>query len=199
MPLSHRRIANKDDAQLVAALLQGDEAAVRYVFYDRYDLLLRHNAVKACRGCCIDFEDLRHELYLYLSIGNWARLRRYDSRQPFESWLSVVSYRCFRDYARRSCNLLLEPLPDGPDDGVSAQDYSSLPESVTIAGIDIRLAINAVDNDRDRHILSSLLIDDLPPAIVAASLGISIDNLYNAKRRALARLIRQSLNEYQSL
>ena len=69
-------------------------------------------------------------------------------------------------------------------------------ESETIAGIDLRDALDGMDSQRDSNILRSLLIDDEEPVAVAARHGITVENLYNIKRRALARLIRGSLKDY---
>ena len=177
---------------MVAALMSGDEGAVRYVFYDHYDQLLRLNARKACHGRIVDYDDLRQELFLYLCADNWRRLHRYDATMPFACWFSVVSYRFFKDYAGTApVALALAEKEQGEAVGVVADQ-----ESETIAGIDLRDALDGLDSQRDSNILRSLLIDDEEPVAVAARHGITVENLYNIKRRALARLIRGSLKDY---
>lgn len=182
-----------NDAQMIAALLSNDEEAVRYVFYDHYDLLLRRNAHKVCSRH-IDFNDLRQELYLYLYADNWRRMRRYDPRLPFENWLSVVSYRFFKDYAKSHYPTMTTTDAVQQETSALSSDY----EPSTIAGIDLRNALLHIASSRDREILQALLINDEDPSAVAARHNITVDNLYNIKRRALARLIRQSLCDYSA-
>ena len=87
------------DQQFVTDLLANNEKALECLLYDRFRRLLRFNAMKAAPNVPVD--DLVQELYLYLSADDWARLRRYDSSLPFDRWLSVVSYRFFKDYSLR--------------------------------------------------------------------------------------------------
>lgn len=190
MTLFRRKTTYESDAQMVAALMRDDEAAVCYVFYDHYDLLLRHNARKACQGRTVDYDDLRQELYLYLCADNWRRLRRYDPQMPFECWFSVVSYRFFKDYTKGM--VVSDEMPQNDEvPSIADQEFS------TIAGIDLRDALARVESLRDRDILRALLIDDEDPAAVAVRHDITVDNLYNVKRRAIARLIQQTLGEYK--
>ena len=56
----------KDDAQLVADLLAGNEGALHYVFYDHFNPLLKMNAYKAAGTKQVEYDDLVQELYLYL-------------------------------------------------------------------------------------------------------------------------------------
>ncbi|MBQ2539666.1 MAG: sigma-70 family RNA polymerase sigma factor [Bacteroidales bacterium] len=85
------------DQQFVADLLADDEKALECLLYDRFRRLLRFNAMKAAPNVPLD--DLVQEFYLYLQADGWARLRRYDPSLPFDRWLSVVSYRFFKDFS----------------------------------------------------------------------------------------------------
>ena len=87
------------DKQFVADLLAGNGKALECLLYDRYRRLLRFNALKAAPNVPVD--DLIQELYLYLSSNDWERLKKYDSSLPFDRWLSVVSYRFFKDFSLR--------------------------------------------------------------------------------------------------
>ncbi len=48
----------KDDAQLVAELLAGNEGALHYVFYDHFNPLLKMNAYKAAGTKQVEYDDL---------------------------------------------------------------------------------------------------------------------------------------------
>ena len=134
------------------------------------------------------------EFYLHLSADGWARLRRYDPAQPFATWLSVVSYRFFRDYSRRVIDSARQiPISDIEDrrllDAGTAQ--------MSAVMMDIRNGLARLEPPRDREALTALLLRDEEPQRIADRLGVTVDNLYNIKRRALARLIAQHLNEYR--
>ena len=62
--------------------------------------------------------------------------------------------------------------------------------------MDIKRALCNLTPPRDREIITALLIDDEPPNEVAHRYGITVDNLYNIKRRALSRLITKHLSDY---
>ena len=158
--------------------------------------MLVYNALKATKkhlspGPLSDPADLIHEFYIYLQNNHWAKLRNYDPSLPFEKWLSVVSYRFFKDHtlsmldAQRQTSV--SRLPDSEVERIYSQGETNLSSLM----MDLRNALHRLESNRDRNILHSLLVDDEEPAAVAARFGISIDNLYNIKRRALAKLIRE--------
>ena len=192
-----------DDRQLVADLLADDGRAVAYLLYDGFESLLRSNAEKASgllsadlrRGLSAEtVDDFLHEFYLYPRTDGWARLRRYDTALPFASWLSVVSYRFFKNHAQSLRDSLRQrPLADR-DDLRLVQEGGQRAAAIMI---DIRQALADLPSGRDREVLEALLLRDEEPAAVAAHLGIGVDNLYNIKRRALARLVAKHLQGYK--
>ena len=62
--------------------------------------------------------------------------------------------------------------------------------------MDIKHGIDHLEPPRDRQIIEALIIRDEEPSKVANHFGVTVDNLYNIKRRALAKLIKKHLNEY---
>lgn len=184
----------KNDAQLVAELLAGNEGAIRYVFYDHFKSLLRTNAIKAAGSKIVAYDDLVQELYLYLSSNNWEKLRRYNPERPFINWFSVVSYRFFKDFSRSmidSANQI--PISDMNDHQTA---FISSGETGTIM-MDIKHALSRLKPPRDKEILEALLLRDEEPEKVAERHNVTVDNLYNIKRRAIAKLIKQHLIDYK--
>ena len=172
------------DADMVAKLMSGHNGALRYVFYDQYDSLLRYNAAKAAGSKGVEVDDLIQELYLYLSADNWARLRRYDPKQPFAAWFSVVSYRFFKDFSRSMIDMSSQvPIS-------TIEDRSPLlagGTSISTMVMDIKNILKNFRPPRDRDILEAVLLRDEDPADIARRHNITVDNLYNIKRRALER------------
>ena len=175
---------------MVASLLMGDEAAGRYVFDEQFVPLLRHNARQAAPAVCYD--DLVQELYLYISSDNWSRLRSYDSAQPFVNWFSVVSYRFFKDFSRR----MIDSASQIPISNIKAFETKTAVNRKDEIMLDIKCALGNLTPPRDREIITALIIDDEPPNEVALRYGITVENLYNIKRRALSRLITKHLCDY---
>lgn len=180
---------------MVAQLIRNDEAAIRYVFYDHYSLLLSRNAAKATQGKPILLSDLIQELYLYISKDNWAKLRKYDPSMPFVNWFSVVSYRFFKDFSRSMIDSsVMMPISNMNDHSVAMAGTGKISSIM----MDIRRALSRLRPPRDKEILEALLIRDEEPERVAQKFSVTVENLYNIKRRALAKLIKNHLKEYQS-
>jgi RNA polymerase sigma factor (sigma-70 family) len=179
-----------DDRQLVADLLAGDEKALECMLYDRYRGLLRFNAMKAAPNVAVD--DLVQEFYLYLSADDWAKLKKYDSALPFERWLSVVSYRFFKDFSNKMIDSRRQiPITNIDDQEVLAGGTTQMSQIM----MDIQKGFDELEPPRDREILTALILHDEDPQEVAKRFGITVDNLYNIKRRALAKLIKKHLGE----
>ena len=184
----------KDDAQLVAELLAGNEGALHYVFYDHFKPLLKMNAYKAASTKLVTYDDLVQELYLYLSSNNWEKLRKYNPERPFVNWFSVVSYRFFKDFSRS----MIDSSDQIPISNMNDHQTAFMSNG-TIGTImmDIKQAISKLKPPRDSQILEALLLRDEEPEIVAKRHNVTVDNLYNIKRRAIAQLIKQHLQDYK--
>ncbi len=179
------------DQQFVADLIANDGKALECLLYDRYRRLLRFNALKAAPNVPVD--DLVQELYLYLSADGWARLKKYDPELPFDRWLSVVSYRFFKDFSLRMIDSRRQiPITNIEDQQLLNAGTSQMNHIM----MDIMDGLKMLEPERDREILTALIIDDEEPQDVAKRYGVTVDNLYNIKRRALAKLIQKHLKDY---
>jgi RNA polymerase sigma factor (sigma-70 family) len=181
------------DRQFVADLLANDGKALECLLYDRYRSLLRFNAMKAAPNVPVD--DLVQELYLYLSVDNWARLKKYDPELPFERWFSVVSYRFFKDFSLRMIDSRRQiPITKIEDQRLLNAGTTQMNQMM----MDIKKGFDELEPPRDREILTALILHDEEPQEVANRFNVTVDNLYNIKRRALAKLIKKHLNDYAS-
>ncbi|MBP5557196.1 MAG: sigma-70 family RNA polymerase sigma factor [Bacteroidales bacterium] len=181
------------DADIQEGLLGNEAQMIRYVFYEHFHTMLRFNAQKAAGNKSVGLDDLIQELYLYMSRNNWEKLRKYSTEYPFASWFSVVSYRFFKDYTHSmidsSRNL---PIAEMSDHNISIAGTSRIETMM----IDIKAAISKLTPPRDKEVVEAFLINEEEPAEIAQRLNVSVDNLYNIKRRALAKLIKDHLQEY---
>ena len=62
--------------------------------------------------------------------------------------------------------------------------------------MDIQQGLAKLEPLRDREILTALILRDEEPQTVADRFHVTVDNLYNIKRRALAQLIQKHLKDY---
>lgn len=188
-----RKYKYSTDAKLVADLMAGDSYATEYLLYDHFRPLLRFNALKVSSGKNTTVDDLIQEFYLYLQKDNWDKLRRYDPNLPFDKWLSVVSYRFFKDF----CHSMIDSSSEIPIANIyDAQLLHVGNQRMETAMMDIQQGIDHLEPPRDRQIIEALVLRDEDPASVASRFGVTVDNLYNIKRRALARLIKNYLADY---
>jgi RNA polymerase sigma factor (sigma-70 family) len=167
----------------------------------------------------VPVDDLVQELYLYLSVDNWARLKKYDPELPFERWFSVVSYRFFKDFSLRMIDsrrqipiTKIERSMKLSGEGVYSfsrskrtsdeiEDQRLLNAGTTQMNqmmMDIKKGFDELEPPRDREILTALILHDEEPQVVANRFNVTVDNLYNIKRRALAKLIQKHLKDYAS-
>lgn len=181
------------DKQFVTDLLAGNGKALECLLYDRYRPLLRFNALKAAPNVPVD--DLVQELYIYLSADNWARLKKYDPELPFDRWFSVVSYRFFKDFSLRMIDSRHQiPITNIDDQQLLNAGTSKMNHIM----MDIKKGFDELEPPRDREILTALILRDEEPQVVADRFNVTVDNLYNIKRRALAKLIQKHLKDYAS-
>jgi RNA polymerase sigma factor (sigma-70 family) len=175
----------------VADLLANDGKALECLLYVRYRPLLRFNALKAAPNVPVD--DLVQELYIYLSADNWARLKKYDPELPFDRWLSVVSYRFFKDFSLRMIDSRHQiPITNIEDQQLLNAGTTHMNQIM----MDIKKGFDELEPPRDREILTALILHDEEPQVVANRFNVTVDNLYNIKRRALAKLIQKHLKDY---
>lgn len=179
--------------QLLNGLLANDERMIQYVFYEHFESMLRYNALKASGNKDVDFSDLVQELYLYVSRNDWEKLKKYDPSLPFANWFSVVSYRFFKDFTFSMIESTKNvPIEDMDDRNAFLQGNNVFSTIV----MDIKNAIRKSKPPRDRQILEALVLNEEEPAEVAERFNVTVDNLYNIKRRALAKLIKNHLQDY---
>lgn len=174
-----------DDAQLVSSVIAGNESAIAYMFFDHYRPLLYSNYQKVAWNKPIEFEDLLQELFLFVHENDWERLRRYDASYPFASWFSVVSFRFFRNFSRPMIDSSSVLAIDNMNGSKTAFAGVSMTETIMM---DLKRVLHKFRPPRDKEILEALLLRDEDPEDVAKKHNVTIDNLYNIKRRALARL-----------
>jgi RNA polymerase sigma-70 factor (ECF subfamily) len=205
--------AGRSDEELVAALVEGDDAALGEL-YDRHAANLFRVALLRLgdRGLA---EEVLQDSYLAL----WNRAELYDRSQgSVIAWLSTIARNRaidrLRSQARRPMPLPLGALAaDAPDDAADDTREAILAGSLPVAGVtaaadpehevglaelreEVERALAALP-EQERQAISLAYYEQLSQSEIAARLGWPLGTVKTRTRRALARL-RESLGEAQA-
>lgn len=175
------------DIETAQRLINGDQEATRLFLFDecRGMLSLVMNKVF---NYPVEYDELINALYIHLMENNAHRLRQFAGRSSIYLWLRTTATRFFIHYREQviddtTKDYLLEGTPDEPIDEVDENED----EDIHV----IRDAFDRMPNRRYAYVLQRLVIDEAPPLNVAAEMGITVDNLYNIKKRAIAQLTQE--------
>lgn len=178
------------DQQIIEALIARDDAVTRQFFF------------KSCRPMClsvinhvfsykVDYDEFVNEFYIYLMENDARRLRMFEGRSSIYQWLKVTAIRYF--IAKRDKVIDIEP--EKPLLDIDSCDETFDSERDIDAQIDVAYLFGLMANKRYVYVVKRLILDEAEPQIVAQELQVSVDNLYNIKKRAIASMTQIALNE----
>lgn len=173
------------------ALLARDEQLTRQFFFENCRPLFT-SIIKYVFSYEVDYDEFVNEFYLHLMENDAYRLKQFRGKSTIYQWLKVVAIRYF--IAKRDGMIDMEskePLLERKDNSETVDN-----ESKVTARIDIDNLLGLMDNRRYEYVLRRLLLDDAEPKVVADELLVSVDNLYNIKKRAFASLTQIALKEF---
>lgn len=176
-------------ATLLARIASGPDDAAWREFVDRYGELIRGFGRR--RGLCdADCDDLVQEVLSSL-MSALPRFRYDPARGRFRGYLKTVTVRAI---SRRACqNGGAAPLEDSDESALADEGGSAADEQweVEWRRHHLRIAMRTIDqefNPADRAAFRRYAVEGEPAAETAAALGLSIDQVYQAKSRILRRL-----------
>ena len=205
--------SGRSDEELVAALVEGDDAALGEL-YDRHaDSLFRTALLRlGDRGLA---EEVLQDTYLAL----WNRAQLFDRNQgSVIGWLSTIARNRaidrLRSSARRPAPIALSGLvapsvdPSSADDARDAILASATPISGVTAAPDPETEVDIAElrrevehsladiPEQERQVLTLAYYDQLSQSEIAARLSWPLGTVKTRTRRALARL-RETLGEHR--
>lgn len=170
------------DHEIIDGLINRDNHITRQLFFVTARPLFTA-IMRRIFDAAPDYDEIVNELYTYLIGNDCAKLRMFSFECPFMTWLKVVATRYFLRYHKN----IVEDISAAPD--IPPPDASSETAADAVdARMDIATLLDAINNPRYRMVIRRLILDETPPAALAIEMGITIDNLYNIKRRAMACL-----------
>lgn len=85
---------------------------------------------------------------------------------------------------------------DTPTD-TNIQDDTVDEETAAIAKMDIANLFEMMPNKRYVYVIQRLVLEEAEPKNVAKELRVTVENLYNIKKRAIASMTQVALNEIE--
>lgn len=138
----------------------------------------------------VDYDEIISELYILLMENDAKKLRSFKFESSLYQWLKTV--------ATRHCLLLKSKAKVIDDESQeplnNSQRNLSFAEN-SQARMDMETLLRQMKNQRYALVIRLLMIEDKTPEDVARQLCVTVDNLYNIKRRAIQALTEVALKD----
>lgn len=174
-------INTPSDHEIRDGLLSQDEKIVNFVFYDENgyrNLILYY--IRKVYNYEVDYDECANMLYLHLLEDDGRRLKQFQGRSSFKTWLCTIAQRLF---IKKRKEVIEKSRPEALTN--KTLNLSMTTENQLSANIDIETVLKSMPNQRYAHVIKKLILEDREPAEVAQTLGVTVDNLYNIKKRAM--------------
>ena len=178
------------DQEIINGLIAHDKQLTEEFFFVKCRPLFL-SVMKYVFDYEVDYDEMVNELYLYLMADDAYKLRHFEYRSSLYQWLKVLSIRFFiKKRSRMIDNTSQEALYD-------EQDYVA-PEKDAGARYDLERLMESMPTKRYVHVIRRLILENWTPERLAQEMNISLANLYNIKRRAIAQLTRIALKDIKA-
>jgi len=178
------------DKEIVDSLIIHDEKVTAQFFFKDCRPLFMSVIRRVFGAQIVDYDEIISEIYILLMEDDAKRLRQFHFESTLYQWLKTTAIRhCqkLRVQAKVIDNESKESL-DNEGRSLPIPEYSQ-------AKIDMEALLHHMRNQRYALVLRMLMIEDLAPDDVARRLSVTIDNLYNIKRRAMLALTEVALKD----
>lgn len=181
------------DQEIIKRLIDREEAFTRDFFFIRCRPLF-FSIIDKVFSCKVEFNEFVNEFYLYLMENDAYRLKQFQYRSSIYQWIKVVAIR----YFVKKRDSMIENTSQETLFNTIANTHCTNDDVKIISEIDEKRLLHVMTNRRFAYVLKRLIVEQEDPKIVAEELNVTIANLYNIKKRAIASLTTILLNENQS-
>ena len=174
------------DKEIIDGLIARDEKITGNFFFVKCRPLM-YSIIRRVFTFSVDYDELINELYVHIMENDAARLRSFAFNSSIFQWIKTVAIRFFQHKRDRIIeNASKEsPYEEEVTDAVRRQ----------VARMDLRTLIFQVENLRYRWVLQMVYFEDASPESIAKSMGVTVDNFYNIKKRATTALLNVARKE----
>lgn len=184
------------DHEIVDALLARDSRVTHLFFHIKCRPLLTA-IIRNVFHYPVNYDELVDELYLYIMENDGRRLREFQFRSSLFQWMKVVALRFFLQIRNRvienDSNAPLYKQTDMPQDKQPVVDTHESDAD----RMDVQRLLAMMDNPRYADVIRRLILEEADPATYAAILGVTVANLYNIKKRAVAAFTQLAIKHYK--
>lgn len=187
-----------EERRIINGLLAKDNKITRVFFFTKCRPMF-HSIIHNVFRDNADYDELVNELYVYLMDKDGRRLRTFGQNDAEDNqqetafalikWLKTTAWRFFAEKAEREQSIEEQRKfvwdEDGEEVDVEVEDRNNVDPQVEI---DANIFFDMIKLERDREVLKKYFVEDLEADVISEKLGISKENLYNIKKRALNRL-----------
>jgi RNA polymerase sigma factor (sigma-70 family) len=186
------------DEEIVSALIERNRFVTRQFFYVNCRPLLT-SVINKVFDYAVEYDEFVNELYQLLMADDARRLRQFDFRSSIYQWLKTVAIRHF---AQKKSLLIDNSSKFSPIKTEEGQDFTGEEDSELVntesriaARIDLERLLSLMANERYAFVIRKLMLEDVEPKALAKDMGVTIENLYNIKKRAMAVLTKVALKD----
>lgn len=175
-----KELIQLSDREIVAGIIANNSRIIKYFFFEKCSRIFVYIINSVFDGK-IQKEELLNELFIYLAKDDWKKLREFNFNSSLMTWISIVATRFF---VRKRDKLIENDSSESLLLDIKEKTLENLP----IDNINLQMAIDILPNHRYRQVIQLIDLQDVPYKDVASLMEVSIANLYNIHRRAIAQL-----------
>lgn len=175
-----KRTVEYTDEELVRGILNNDPIIIEYFFIKKCSNMFVYILNSVFYGH-IDKTELVNELFLFLANDNWRKLRDFNYNSSLMTWITVVATRFFI----RKRDKLIE---NESSEALIIESDKLCHGLISEDSVNLHMAIEAMPNERYQRVIQLLDMQEVSYEDAATELNVSVANLYNIHRRAIAQL-----------
>lgn len=180
-----------NDREIIQGLIERDNRVTQQFFFVKCRPLLTA-IMRLVFSYPVEYDELVNELYDYLMENDGLKLRQFQYRSSVYQWMKVVATRFF---IRRRDDMIENESKASPYERPTDDNVID-PASTISDRIDIENLLQLMDNQRYANTIRNLVLCDEDPEKYAQQTGVTVENLYNIKKRAMAALTRIAIKYY---
>ncbi len=181
------------DREIIKGLIDRDNRVTEQFFFVKCRPLLTA-IIRNVFSYPVNYDELVNELYAHIMADDAARLRQFEYRSTVCQWLKIVAIRFFI----RHRDSMIEDRAGEPLYEQTETEGLSDTSALIARRIDIELMLGMMENRRYADAIRHLVLNDEEPERYAAETGVTVGNLYNIKRRAMATFMHIAIKYYHN-
>ncbi len=182
------------DKEIIQKLIDRDKMVTQKFFYEYCNPLFR-SIIHRMFNYPVDYDEFVNELYVYLLEDDAKRLRSFKGECSLLGWLKMVAIRYFMN--KKNHDRVIEN--ESTDPPIEKKDEEMTQDNLMEPMLDVETLLSAMPNERYSYVIRKLIIEDMAPEDLAVEMAVTVANLYNIKKRAIAQLTRVALSDITNL